>query len=91
VFLGASGLLSLATLPLTILQLQALFGFGARPIRLDYLVFLWALVPYLWRKPEPFAFLHLSWWRTKLAGLRLPPRQEVPRRVREYFGVGAST
>ena len=40
-------LLSLATLPLTIIQLQALFGFGARPIRLDYLVFLWALVPVL--------------------------------------------
>ena len=59
VFLAASALLSLATLPLTILQLQALFGFGARPLRLDYLVFLWALVPYLWRKPEPFDFLHV--------------------------------
>jgi len=90
VFLGASALLSLATLPLTILQLQALFGFGARPIRLDYLVLLWALVPYLWRKPEPFAFLHLSWWRAKLGAFRLPPRREVPRLVREYFGVSAS-
>jgi Glycosyltransferase family 87 len=91
VFLAASGLLSLATLPLTILQLQALFGFGARPLRLDYLVFLWAFVPYLWRKPEPFAFLHIAWWRAKLGALRLPPRQDVPRLVREYFGVGAST
>jgi len=90
VFLGASGLLSLATLPLTILQLQALFGFGARPIRLDYLVFLWALVPYLWRKEEPFDFLHVAWWRAKLAGLRFPPRREVPRRVREYFGLSPS-
>ena len=31
--------------PLTIVQLEALFGFGRRPIRLDYLVFIWALVP----------------------------------------------
>jgi hypothetical protein len=91
VFLAASALLSLATLPLTILQLQALFGFGARPLRLDYLVFLWALVPYLWRKPEPFDFLHVAWWRSKLAGLRLPPRADVPRRVREYFGLSPST
>ena len=32
-------MLSLALLPLTIVQFQALFGFGGRPIRLDYLVF----------------------------------------------------
>src|SRR4029078_216954 len=60
VFLAASALLSLATLPLTILQLQALFGFGARPLRLDYLVFLWALVPSLWRKEEPFDCLRVA-------------------------------
>ena len=35
---GCLGALSLLMLPLTIVQLQALFGFGARPIRLDYLV-----------------------------------------------------
>ena len=37
-WLAVCGLLSLAMLPLTIIQLQALFGFGPRPIRLDYLV-----------------------------------------------------
>ena len=42
-------LLSIALLPMTIQQLQALFGFGARPVRLDYLVFLWALIPWLYR------------------------------------------
>ena len=42
-------MLSLVTLPLTIVQLQTLFGFGARPIRLDYLVYLWAFVPWLYR------------------------------------------
>ena len=45
VWLAVSIVLSLVTLPLTIIQLQVLFGFGARPIRLDYLVFLWAFVP----------------------------------------------
>jgi hypothetical protein len=89
VFLATSALLSLATLPLTILQLQALFGFGARPLRLDYLVFLWALVPYLYRKPDPFAFLHMSWWRARLATLRLPPRNELGRAARDFLGLGA--
>lgn len=41
--------LSLILLPLTIVQLQVLFGFGGRPIRLDYLVFLWAVIPWLYR------------------------------------------
>jgi hypothetical protein len=63
VWLGLSALLSLATLPLTIIQLQALFGFGARPIRLDYLVLLWPLVPWLWRREQPFAWLRPSSWR----------------------------
>lgn len=42
--------LSLILLPLTIVQFQALFGFGARPIRLDYLVFLWAFIPWGYRR-----------------------------------------
>jgi hypothetical protein len=67
VWLGASALLSLATLPLTILQFQALFGFGARPIRLDYLALLWPLVPFLWRREEPFGWLRPSAWR-RVAG-----------------------
>jgi Glycosyltransferase family 87 len=52
-WLAVSIALSLALLPLTIVQFQALFGFGARPIRLDYLVFLWAFIPWLYgRLPE---------------------------------------
>ena len=39
VWLAVSIGLSVALLPLTIVQFQALFGFGARPIRLDYLVY----------------------------------------------------
>ncbi|MGH2477555.1 MAG: glycosyltransferase family 87 protein [Candidatus Limnocylindrales bacterium] len=50
VWLGVSIGLSLILLPLTIIQFQALFGFGARPIRLDYLVFLWAFIPWGYRR-----------------------------------------
>jgi hypothetical protein len=42
--------LSLILLPQTIVQLQTLFGFGARPVRLDYLIYLWAFVPWLYRR-----------------------------------------
>ena len=62
IWLAAAGLMSLITLPLTIVQLQALFGFGARPIRLDYLVLLWAVVPWWWRHPDPVWFLRPSRW-----------------------------
>ncbi len=69
-FLAASALLSLATLPMTIVQMNALFGFGARPIRLDYLVLLWALVPWLWRRPDPFAWLRPASWARVAGQLR---------------------
>jgi hypothetical protein len=49
VWLAASIGLSIITLPMTIVQLQTLFGFGARPVRLDFLVYLWAFVPSLYR------------------------------------------
>ncbi len=67
VFLALSGLLSLAMLPLTIVQLQVLFGFGERPLRADYLVFIWSAVPWWWRLDDPFAFLRLSAWREATA------------------------
>jgi hypothetical protein len=66
VFLALSGLLSLAMLPLTIVQLQVLFGFGERPFRADYLVFIWSAVPWWWRLRHPFAFLSLSAWAAAL-------------------------
>jgi hypothetical protein len=71
-FLLLSAVLSLVLLPLTILQLQALFGFGPRPVRLDYLVFLWAAVPWLWRHPDPLWWLRPASWpghRERAAGL----------------------
>jgi hypothetical protein len=73
-WLGVAVLLSLATLPLTIAQFQALFGFGSRPIRLDYLVLLWALVPWFWRHPGPLWWIHPREWsqavRRALAAMR---------------------
>ncbi|HEU0243725.1 MAG TPA: glycosyltransferase family 87 protein [Candidatus Limnocylindrales bacterium] len=69
VFLLISMLLSLAMLPLTIIQMQVLFGFGERPFRADYLVFIWSAVPWWWRLNDPFAFLRLSAWRAAIGRL----------------------
>lgn len=41
--------LSLILLPMTLVQIQTLVAFGARPVRLDYLVYLWAFIPWLYR------------------------------------------
>jgi hypothetical protein len=62
IWLAAAGVLSLVMLPLTIVQFQALFGFGARPLRLDYLVLLWAVVPWWWRHPDPVWYIRPSSW-----------------------------
>lgn len=62
VWLAIAAALTLATLPLTIVQLQALFGFGPRPPRLDYLVLLWATIPWLWRHPAVLAAMRPSRW-----------------------------
>lgn len=70
IWLGVSIGLSVITLPLTIIQLQTLFGFGARPIRLDYLVFLWAFIPWLYQTSDPLAALRPASWRRAAIGLR---------------------
>jgi hypothetical protein len=67
-WLGVCALLSLLTLPLTLVQLETLFGFGGRPIRLDYLVLLWAGVPWLWRHPEPLWWVRPAAWPRVVAG-----------------------
>ncbi|MEX1171439.1 MAG: glycosyltransferase 87 family protein [Chloroflexota bacterium] len=74
VWLAASIALSVVTLPMTIVQFQTLFGFGGRPIRLDYLVFLWAFIPWIYRRPEPWDVLRpatwLGWGRGAVAAVR---------------------
>jgi hypothetical protein len=87
VWLLGSALLSLAMLPLTIVQLQALFGFGARPIRLDYLVLLWAAVPWLWLADDPVRWVRPATWRGWIAELRAQP---LPlQRFRSFLGLSA--
>jgi hypothetical protein len=89
-FLAASVVLSLATLPLTVLQIQAVVGFGARPLRLDYLVLLWAVVPLLWERERPFAWLNPGVWRAAIRSRPLVWPNDVRRRVRSYLGLEAS-
>jgi hypothetical protein len=67
-FLAIAGLLTLATLPLTLVQLSVLFALP-RPVRLDYLVFLWALVPSVWLRPDPAWFLRPATWQAGAARL----------------------
>jgi hypothetical protein len=82
--LGVSVLLSLATLPLTIAQIEALFGFGARPLRLDYLVLVWAAVPWFYRRADPLDVLRPATWVAWVAELRRAgPRASVAR----YLGL----
>jgi hypothetical protein len=83
-WLAVSVGLSLVLLPLTILQFQALFGFGARPVRLDYVVYLWAFVPWLYRRAGTRDLAQLATWKA-LAGetvantrARLRIRRPVP-------------
>jgi glycosyl transferase family 87 len=85
VWLAVSILLSLVTLPATINQFQALFGFGARPVRLDFLVFLWAFVPWLYRRQDPFGWLRPSTWDLG----SWTSRGYLDRRVREFLGLRA--
>lgn len=54
-------ILTALTLPATLVQLQVLFSFQ-RPFRVDYFVFVWALVPWAWRHPEAFRWLMPSTW-----------------------------
>jgi Glycosyltransferase family 87 len=70
VWLALAAILSVLTLPLTIIQLQALFGFGPRPLRLDYLVLLWATVPWLWSHPAALARFDPRAWPASLGLLR---------------------
>ncbi len=78
VFLALSIGLSLVLLPLTIVQFQTLFGFGARPVRLDYLVYLWAFVPWLYRRPDPWDVLRPATWRGWLRDVPANLRRLAP-------------
>ena len=59
VWMALAGLLSLATWPQTVAQIQAAIAFP-RPFRLDYLLLLWACVPWVWMRPR---LMEPSEWR----------------------------
>ena len=67
--LGVAVLLALATWPQTSIQLDLALNFP-RPLRLDYVLLLWAAVPWLWHHPHPL------WWLS---------RRELPRVGRELL------
>ncbi|MDQ3870964.1 MAG: glycosyltransferase 87 family protein [Chloroflexota bacterium] len=54
--LGVAIVLSLATFPQTLTWIQTMVAYP-RPLRIDYLVLLWAGIPWLWRHPQPLAWL----------------------------------
>ncbi len=66
-FLGLAAVLSLATFPATLTQLEIVLAFP-RPARIDYLIYVWALVPWLWRHRDPALLIRPSAWRRRLAG-----------------------
>ena len=88
VFLAVAGVLSLLTLDATLVQLQVLFAFP-RPPRVDYLVFAWCLVPWLWPDPDPARYLRpatwIAWARGWLRDVRRPPA--LAARFRRVFGL----
>ena len=89
-WLAGSVVLTLATLPQTLTQLEAIFGFGPRPIRLDYLVLFWAFVPWLWRREEPFDWLRPAFWRRRLAAWRLAATRRLRAWRTQPDGVAAA-
>ncbi len=61
IFLAVAVCLTLATLPMTLVQIQVLTALP-RPPRLDYLVFLWALLPPFWRQSDAWWFARRGSW-----------------------------
>jgi hypothetical protein len=81
VFLAYFTVLTLATWPQTLEMTDVVFNFP-RPLRLDYLMLLWAAVPWLWRQPWP------PWWLQSGEIVRhWRERPPVATWLRRYFGL----
>ena len=71
-FLGVAAVLTLATWPQTLRQIEIVLNFP-RPLRLDYLLLVWAAVPWLWSQPWP------RWpWPPRTAGRSRPSARSRP-------------
>lgn len=60
------GVLTLAVLPTAIRQLELVINFP-RPLRIDYLLLLWAAIPWLWGHPQWFEY---RTWPQQVAAAR---------------------
>lgn len=77
-FLAATLVLTLATWPQTLEQLQVAL-FYPRPLRLDYLLLVWAAVPWLWTRR----------WALLTPARSLPrSTEQLRRQLRLFFGYG---
>lgn len=81
IWLAVAGVLALATWPQTMVQVEAAVSFP-RPVRLDYLLLLWAAVPWVWARPRllepsewrPIAHEVAAWAREQWRGIRSADR-----------------
>jgi hypothetical protein len=72
IWIAVAIILALATWPLTSVQIETAVTFP-RPVRLDYLLLLWAAVPWVWARPR---LLEPSEWRPLAAEVRTWAREE---------------
>jgi hypothetical protein len=91
--LAVSAVLSLVLLPLTIAQLHVLFGVwpARQGVRLDYLVFLWAAVPWWYLHIDDLAWIRRMSWsriRANIAEM-LRSRRALRLRLRRSLGLPA--
>jgi hypothetical protein len=79
--LGVAVVLTLATWPQTLRQIDIVLYFP-RPLRLDYLLLVWAAVPWLWHQPWP-----PPWLSPATIARRWRERGSLVPYLRVYFGV----
>jgi hypothetical protein len=103
IWIAVAGILALATWPLTSVQIETAVTFP-RPVRLDYLLLLWAAVPWVWARPRllepsewrPLAAEVRAWAMVQWTGVRTADRPLhaarawIARQLRALLGLGAT-